>query len=102
MKLGESDEQFKVQRHLMTGGGCEASAFSAFGYMVTGTAFPLGNWHNGLMQEVVEPEYIHMNDFTSGVALLCVAAESAGLVAESASAARLSEYPADAAARLAE
>jgi endoglucanase len=102
MKLRESDEQFKVQRHLMSGGGCEASAFAPFGYKVTGTSFPLGNWHNGLMQEVVEPEYIHKNDFTSGVALLCVAAESAGLDAKSASATRMMEYPTDAAARLAE
>ena len=102
MKLRESDEQFKVQRHLMSGGGCEASAFAPFGYKVTGTSFPLGNWHNGLMQEVVEPEYIHKNDFTSGVALLCVAAKSAGLDAESASATRMREFPTDAAARLAE
>ena len=101
MKLRESDEQFKVQRHLMSGGGCEASAFAPFGYKVTGTSFPLGNWHNGLMQEVVEPEYIHKNDFTSGVSLLCVAAKSAGLDAESASATRMREFPTDAAARLA-
>ena len=102
MALRESDDQFKVKRQLMSGGGCEASAFAPFGYKVTGTAFPLGNWHNGLMQEVVEPEYIHRNDFLSGVSLLCVAAESAGLPAESASAARLSEFPTDAAARLGE
>jgi hypothetical protein len=69
---------------------------------VTGTAFPLGNWHNGLMQEVVEPEYIHKNDFLSGVALLCTAAEAAGLSAESANAIRLREFPSEAAARLAE
>ena len=101
LKLKETDDQFKVKRQLMSGGGCEASAFAPFGYKVTGTAFPLGNWHNGLMQEVVEPEYIHKNDFLSGVSLQCVAAESAGLEAVSASAARLSEFPADAAARLA-
>ena len=102
MKLRESDEQFKVQRHLMSGGGCEASAFASFGYKVTGTSFPLGNWHNGLMQEIVDLEYIHKNDFTSGVALLCMAAKSAGLDAESASATRMREFPKDAAARLAE
>jgi putative aminopeptidase FrvX len=102
LKLREVDKEFKVKRQLMSGGGCEASGFAVFGYKVTGTAFPLGNWHNGLMQEVVEPEYIHKNDFLSGVSLLCVVAESAGLPAESASVARLSEFPGDAAARLAD
>ena len=37
---------FKVQRALMGAGGCEASAFKAHGYRVTGTSFPLGAWHN--------------------------------------------------------
>jgi len=100
LKLKAQDEDFKVKRQLMSGGGCEASAFAAFGYKVTGTAFPLGNWHNGLMQEVVEPEYIHKNDYLSGVSLLCVAAESAGDAPESSSGVRLSEFPEDAAERL--
>ena len=38
--------EFKVQRQLMSAGGCEAAAFKAFGYKVTGTAFPLGAWLN--------------------------------------------------------
>jgi endoglucanase len=92
--------EFRVQRQLMSGGGCEASAFSAFGYSVTGTAYPLGNWHNGLVQEVVEPEYIDLNDFRSGVALLCRASEIAGTEPRGVSADRLSERPVDAAERL--
>ena len=85
---------------MMSGGGCEASAFAAFGYSVTGTSFPLGNWHNGLMQEVVEPEYIDLNDFYSGVALLCVASDIAGTEPPGASRAALGVRPADAAERL--
>ena len=34
---------FQVQRQLMSGGVCEATAFAAHGYPVTGLAFPLGN-----------------------------------------------------------
>ncbi len=94
-------EGFKVQRQLMSGGGCEASAFAAFGYSVTGTAYPLGNWHNGLMQEVVEPEYIDLNDFFSGVALLCGVSEIAGTEPRGLAADRLSGRPIDAAERLA-
>ena len=97
----ESLADFKVQRQLMSGGGCEASAFAAFGYSVTGTAYPLGNWHNGLMQEVVEPEYIDLNDFFSGVALLCGVSEIAGTEPRGLAADRLSERPVDAADRLA-
>ncbi|MCH8224084.1 MAG: M20/M25/M40 family metallo-hydrolase [Chloroflexi bacterium] len=97
----ESLADFKVQRQLMSGGGCEASAFAAFGYSVTGTAYPLGNWHNGLMQEVVEAEYIDLNDFRSGVALLCGASDIAGTEPRGASAERMSERPEDAAERLA-
>ena len=97
----ESLDDFKFQRQLMSGGGCEASAFAAFGYSVTGTAYPLGNWHNGLVQEVVEAEYIDLNDFYSGVALLCGVSEIAGTEPRGASADRVRERPADAAERLA-
>ncbi len=97
----ESLDGFKVQRQLMSGGRCEASAFAAFGYSVTGTAYPLGNWHNGLMQEVVEPEYIDLNDFRSGVALLCEVSGIAGSEPPGASRAALGQRPDDAAERLA-
>ena len=48
--------EFKYQRNLMGAGGCEASAFKAFGYKVTGLAYPLGNWHNRGSKKV-EEEY---------------------------------------------
>jgi endoglucanase len=77
-ELAKSDPEFKFKRQLMSGGGCEATAFAGYGYQVTGTAFPLGNWHNGLVQKVLEPEQIHMNDFLSGAKLLCRVAELTG------------------------
>ena len=61
---------FKVQRALMGAGGCEASAFKAHGYRVTGTSFPLGAWHNTEDDGSIVPEYIHIDDFRSGVALI--------------------------------
>ena len=65
-----SADGFKVQRALMGTGGCEASAFKAHGYSVTGTSFPLGAWHNTEDDGSIVPEYIHLDDFNSGVALI--------------------------------
>ena len=71
-RIGERDgtDGFKVQRALMGAGGCEASAFKAHGYRVTGTSFPLGAWHNTEDDGSIVPEYIHVDDFRSGVALI--------------------------------
>jgi|YelNatPaOPRAMG01_1025707.scaffolds.fasta_scaffold01814_10 endoglucanase len=38
--------RIRLQRALMDGGTCEASAFAAFGYRVGGLCLPLGNYHN--------------------------------------------------------
>ena len=61
---------FKVQRQLMSGGTCEASAFSVYGYRTTGIAFPLGNYHNGAPDGGIEAEYIHEEDYLGGVELM--------------------------------
>ena len=66
---------FQVQRQLMSGGVCEATAFSAHGYPVTGLAFPLGNYHNATTsipdpEGGVDAEYIKLADFLGGVDLL--------------------------------
>jgi putative aminopeptidase FrvX len=64
----------KIQRQLMTGGRCEAGAAILNGYMATGLAFPLGNYHNVSEHLSLEPEYIHLQDFVTGVNLLQQAA----------------------------
>ena len=61
-RLRARDRAFKYQRQLMSGGTCEASAFGAFGYPVTGLAFPLGNYHNNTPEGGVAAEYIHVTD----------------------------------------
>ena len=64
----------KIQRQLMSGGRCEASAAVLLGYQATGLAFPLGNYHNVGEGSVLMTENIHASDFMIGVALLQEAA----------------------------
>ena len=68
--LNEQEGGFAAQRQLMSGGVCEASAFAAYGYRTTGIAFPLGNYHNGAPEGRIEAEYIHVDDYLGGVALM--------------------------------
>lgn len=67
--LQNKNKDFKYQRQLMSAGGCEASAFKAFGYKVSGLAYPLGNWHNKGASRV-EEEYISVFDLLSGQSLI--------------------------------
>jgi putative aminopeptidase FrvX len=76
-RIKSENPGFKVQRQLMSAGGCEAAAFKTFGYTVTGTAFPLGAWHNR-GESGVEPEFISKDDFIGGVRLIAEAARLAG------------------------
>lgn len=89
-EITESDSEFKYQRQLMSAGTCEASAFAAFGYKVTGIAFTLGNWHNattfiGDPSGGVDSEFINLTDYFQGIKLIEHAAIGAfrGRVSES-------------------
>lgn len=72
------------QRKLMDGGGCEATAFGAYGYQATGLCLALGNWHNrGNLSDVESGdetaavpmlEEISLADFHGLVDVLLVAA----------------------------
>lgn len=88
-KLLEADGDFKCQRQLMGAGGCEASAFAAYGYSVTGMAYPLGAWHNAGPDNTIAPEYISLDDFAGGVLLATEAAKLSGTEPESPSTRRL-------------
>lgn len=79
VSIRRREREFKAQRQLMSGGVCEATAFSLAGYSVTGVAFPLGNYHNATTEIPdpeggVEEEYIRVSDFLGGVELLAEAA----------------------------
>lgn len=84
---------FKFQRQLMSGGVCEASAFAAYGYPVTGLAFPLGNYHNNAPDGSVGAEYIHVLDYLNGVRLLAEASLRSGVQQRPAVATRFSSTP---------
>ncbi|MFB3120349.1 MAG: M28 family peptidase [Stenotrophomonas maltophilia] len=71
--LQDRPEPIKIQRQLMSGGTCEASAFAMQGYRATGIAFPLGNYHNGAPEERIEAEFIDLGDFLGGVELIAEA-----------------------------
>ena len=71
--LQDRPEPVNIQRQLMSGGTCEASAFAMQGYRATGIAFPLGNYHNGAPEDRIEAEFIHLGDFLGGVELIAEA-----------------------------
>ena len=98
--LRTTDSEFKAQRQLMSGGGCEATAFAVFGYTVTGLAFPLGNWHNATTtipdpDGGVDSEYISVSDYLGGVALMAEAGVSVGKRHDSPTRQYIREIPDD-------
>jgi endoglucanase len=78
VRLLASDPEVPIQRQLMSGGTCEAVAFALAGYVTSGVAFPLGNYHNAGPDGIIAPEYIHRRDLETGAALLFATAECAG------------------------
>ena len=66
-----------VQRALMSGGTCEATAFSLYGYRATGVAIPLGNYHNMGPRNHLEPEFVAVKDLATAVDLIEIAARHA-------------------------
>ncbi len=98
--LQERQPDFKVQRQLMSGGVCEASAFALYGYQTTGIAFPLGNYHNAAAKGKIEAEYINVEDYLGGVALMEEAARRVSERTDTAFRQRLRQVPQDLKQRL--
>jgi len=65
-----------VQRHLMSGGTCEATAWTVFGYRATGVAIPLGNYHNMGPGNRLRAETVAVKDLATAVDLIELAAGS--------------------------
>jgi endoglucanase len=63
-----------VQRQLMSGGRCEASAFAAHGYRTTGLAIAANHLHNHGPDRQLVPESISRRDYLGGIELLVAAA----------------------------
>ena len=58
----QGEPRFRVQRCLMDGGSCEATAFATFGYRAGGLCLPLGNYHNIGKDLRPRPEYVSVDD----------------------------------------
>ncbi len=58
----KSDKQFIFQRRLMSGGTCEATPLSLFGFPAAGLAVPLRNYHNIGKDLKPASEIVSLND----------------------------------------
>lgn len=83
--------QLPHQRRLMSGGSCEATAFTALGWEATGLCLPLGNYHNmvdidgvlaGRRKARLAPEEIALSDYHGLVDLLVAAADDLGTTSD--------------------
>ncbi len=68
--IDEAAKGIKSQRRIMSGGTCEATAFSVFGIKAAGMAVPLGNYHNQKENGKPGPEQISLSDVENAVKIL--------------------------------
>jgi len=61
-----------VQRCLLDGGACEASAYQLYGYRSIAASIALGNYHNCAVDGTIQCEYVSADDYANMVRL-CVA-----------------------------
>jgi endoglucanase len=61
-----------VQRCLLDGGSCEASAYQVYGYRSVAASIALGNYHNCAPDGTIGCEYVSADDYANMVRL-CVA-----------------------------
>jgi endoglucanase len=65
--------EIPVQRCLMSGGTCEATAYQLYGYRCGALCVALGNYHNCGPDERIEAEFVSIED-VRGLVRLCVQA----------------------------
>ena len=88
----EDEDGQSWQRKLMTGGSCEATAFSVFGYRTGCVCLPLLNYHNMDEQRgCIAAESVSVADFHGMVRLLAEAAARIDEAGDSALRSRLNE-----------
>jgi endoglucanase len=59
-----------VQRCLLDGGACEATAYQLYGYRCAAASLALGNYHNVTSKGEIAPEFVAIDDFV-GMVRLC-------------------------------
>jgi len=67
---------FTVQRGLMSGGTCEATAYQEFGFQTAAVCVALGNYHNCAERRKIAAEYVSIPDTLGMVELLAAAART--------------------------
>jgi putative aminopeptidase FrvX len=66
------EKKIQVQRCLLDGGTCEATAYQLYGYTCAAASLALGNYHNITSEGAIAAEYVAIDDFL-GMVRLCVA-----------------------------
>jgi hypothetical protein len=61
-----------VQRCLLDGGACEATAYQLYGYTCVAASIGLGNYHNCAADGRIQPEFVAIDDYLNMIRL-CVA-----------------------------
>jgi putative aminopeptidase FrvX len=67
-----SEKGIPVQRCLLDGGACEASAYQLYGYRSVAASIGLGNYHNCAPDGSIQCEYVSVDDYANMVRL-CLA-----------------------------
>lgn len=65
-------QSIPVQRCLLDGGSCEASAYQVYGYRSAAASIVLGNYHNCAADGSIQCEFVSVEDYANMVRL-CVA-----------------------------
>lgn len=65
-------EKIPIQRCLLDGGACEATAYQLYGYTCAAASLALGNYHNVTPKGRIGPEFVASSDFI-GMVRLCLA-----------------------------
>ena len=65
-------QKILVQRCLLDGGSCEASAYQLYGYRSVAASIALGNYHNCAPDGTIQCEYVSVEDYANMVRL-CLA-----------------------------
>lgn len=65
-------EEIPVQRCLLDGGTCEATAYQLYGYTCAAASVALGNYHNVTPKGTIAAEFVAIDDFV-GMVRLCLA-----------------------------
>ena len=68
MKIAAANK-IPVQRCLLDGGACEASAYQLYGYRSVAASIGLGNYHNCAENETIACEYVSLDDYANMVRL---------------------------------